>query len=80
MADLVGAFVGILIALVMIPIVALIVVFALAAAGIGIALSVAFTLLSVVLSLFVPLAPFILVGMAVYFLVKPSRADRIAKV
>jgi hypothetical protein len=72
MADLIGALVGIAIALVMIPIVILIVLFSLAAAGLGIALSVVFTLLSVFLSILIPLAPFILVGLIVYWMVKPS--------
>lgn len=79
MADLIGALVGIMIALVMIPVVVLIVLFAFAVAGIGIALSVVFTLLSVFLSLVIPLAPFILVALAVYFMVKPARRDTIAK-
>jgi uncharacterized membrane protein len=73
MADLIGALVGIAVALVMIPIVILIVLFSLAAAGIGIALSLAFTLLSIFLGLLFPLAPFILVGLIVYWMVKPSQ-------
>lgn len=79
MADLLGALVGIAIALVMIPVVILIVLFALAAAGIGIALSVVFTLLSVFLSILMPLAPFILVGLIVYWMVRPSQKGAVTE-
>jgi hypothetical protein len=72
MADLIGALVGILVALVIIPLVVLVVLFALATAGIGIALSVFFTLFGIVITLLFNLAPFILVGMLIYWAFKPK--------
>ena len=72
MSELIGALVGILVAVVMIPVVILIVLFALAAAGISIAVGLAFGLLGIVLHLFFALAPFILVGLIVYWLLRPS--------
>jgi hypothetical protein len=79
MFDLLGALIGILVAALVIPLVLVVVLFALALTGFGIALGLVFTVLGVFLELAFALAPFILIGLLLYWAFKPAAAPKAAE-
>lgn len=76
MGELLGGLIALFVWLLIIPIVIVAVLFGLAIAGLGIAFTLAITILSLMVKLLIAAAPFLLVLGLLYLIFRPSQSQR----
>jgi hypothetical protein len=79
MGDLLGALIALFIGILLIPIILLVVLLSLAAAGVGIAIGLAAAVIGIALHLFFWALPFILVFGLIWLVFRPSPKRQIAR-
>jgi len=79
MGDLIGGLIALIVGLLLIPIILLVVLLSLAAAGVGIAIGLAAAVIGIALHLFFWALPFILVLGLIWLVFRPSPRRQIAR-